>query len=92
MTPPKLPELLALKSIIELGAGKLETRVACEVKLPKGDSYPVHVIAHLAEMHALKSIFVQTNSHHRYIIEPQSQQYFAHGDLWDHLYMQSCAQ
>ena len=49
-------------------------------------------IAHLAEMHALKSIFVQTNSHHRYIIEPQSMQYLAHGDLWDHLYMQSCAQ
>jgi hypothetical protein len=49
-------------------------------------------IAHLAEMHALKSIFVQTNSHHRYIIEPQSLQYLAHGDLWDHLYMQSCAQ
>ena len=253
MLPP-LPELTALERIIELGAGKLETRVACEVKMPQGDSYPVHVIAlgnpdpkvpavgyfggvhglerigagvviaylqslvmrlqwdrtlheqvesvrlvfmpivnpggmalgiranpngvdlmrnspveardsvpfliggqrisaglpwyrgaksnameienqavcevvetellsrdfsvsvdchsgfgsrdriwfpyahrrapiaHLAEMHALKSIFVQTNSHHRYIIEPQSLQYLAHGDLWDHLYMQSCAQ
>lgn len=49
-------------------------------------------IAHLAEMHALKSIFVQTHSHHRYIIEPQSCQYLAHGDLWDHLYLQSCTQ
>jgi len=49
-------------------------------------------IAHLAEMHALKSIFVQSHSHHRYIIEPQSLQYLAHGDLWDHLYLQSCAQ
>ncbi len=49
-------------------------------------------IAHLAEMHALKSIFVQSNSHHRYIIEPQSLQYLAHGDLWDHLYLQSMAQ
>lgn len=47
-------------------------------------------IAHLAEMHALKNIFVQSNSHHRYIIEPQSLQYLAHGDLWDHLYQQSC--
>ena len=254
VTPSNLPEMAALERIIELGAGKLETRVACEVKLPRGDSYPVHVIAlgnpdpkvpavgyfggvhglerigagvvisylqslvmrlqwdstlhkqlesvrlvfmpivnpggmalgtranpngvdlmrnspveardsvpflvggqrisaglpwyrgpkskvmeienqavcdvvqtellsrdfsvsvdchsgfgsrdriwfpyahrrapiaHLAEMHALKSIFVQTNSHHRYIIEPQSLQYLAHGDLWDHLYMQSCAQ
>ena len=49
-------------------------------------------ITHLAEMHALKNIFVDSNSHHRYTIEPQSQQYLAHGDLWDHLYLQSCAQ
>lgn len=49
-------------------------------------------IAHLAEMHALKNIFVQSHSHHRYIIEPQSLQYLAHGDLWDHLYLQSCTQ
>jgi len=49
-------------------------------------------ITHLAEMHALKNIFVRSNSHHRYVIEPQSLQYLAHGDLWDHLYQQSCAQ
>jgi hypothetical protein len=49
-------------------------------------------IAHLAEMHALKSIFVQSHTHHRYIIEPQSLQYLAHGDLWDHLYLQSANQ
>ncbi len=69
MTPPKLPELEALERIIELGAGKLVTRVACEVKMPKGDAYPVHVIAHLAEMHALKSIFCADQQppplHHR---------------------------
>jgi len=49
-------------------------------------------IAHLAEMHALKTIFVQSHSHHRYIIEPQSIQYLAHGDLWDHLYLQACSE
>ena len=49
-------------------------------------------ITHLAEMHALKNIFIQSHSHHRYIIEPQSLQYLAHGDLWDHLYLQSCTQ
>ncbi|MEI8169962.1 MAG: M14 family zinc carboxypeptidase [Rhodoferax sp.] len=49
-------------------------------------------IAHLAEMHALKNIFIQSNSHHRYIIEPQSLQYLAHGDLWDYLYLQSLTQ
>jgi hypothetical protein len=48
-------------------------------------------ISHLAEMHALKSIFYQSNSHHRYIFEPQSTQYLAHGDVWDHLYQQACA-
>jgi hypothetical protein len=46
-------------------------------------------IAHLAEMHALKNIFTLSNNHHRYIIEPQSSQYLAHGDLWDHLYQQA---
>ncbi len=48
-------------------------------------------IAHLAEMHALTRIFAQSHSHHRYIIEPQSLQYLAHGDLWDHLYSEACA-
>ncbi len=46
-------------------------------------------IAHLPELHALKDIFLQTHNHHRYIFEPQSRQYLAHGDLWDHLYLQS---
>jgi hypothetical protein len=27
--------------------------------------------------------------HHRYLFEPQSLQYLAHGDLWDHLYLQA---
>lgn len=49
-------------------------------------------ITHLAEMHALKTIFVQSHSHHRYIIEPQSLQYLAHGDVWDHLYQRACSQ
>ena len=48
-------------------------------------------IAHLAEVHALKTIFAQSHSHHRYIFEPQSLQYLAHGDVWDHLYQQACA-
>jgi len=49
-------------------------------------------IAHLSEVHALKTIFTQSHSHHRYIFEPQSLQYLAHGDIWDHLYQQACAQ
>ena len=49
-------------------------------------------IAHLAEMHALKSIFGQSHSYHRYTFEPQSTQYLAHGDVWDHLYQIACQQ
>ena len=48
-------------------------------------------IAHLAEIHALKSIFARSHTHHRYLIEPQSLQYLTHGDLWDHLYREACA-
>jgi len=49
-------------------------------------------IAHLAEIRALNNIFVQSHSHHRYVFEPQSVQYLAHGDLWDYLYQRACAQ
>ncbi len=43
----------------------------------------------LAEFHALRQILDESHPHHRYIVEPQSAQYLAHGDLWDHLHMQS---
>jgi hypothetical protein len=39
-------------------------------------------------VHALKTIFSRSLSQHRYIFEPQSLQYLAHGDLWDYLYQQ----
>jgi hypothetical protein len=48
-------------------------------------------IAHLAEMHALNDLLQETLCNHRYIFEPQSSQYLAHGDLWDHLYLQARA-
>ena len=47
-------------------------------------------VSHLAEIHALQEIYLQAYSHHRYVFEPQSVQYLAHGDLWDHLYLQAC--
>jgi hypothetical protein len=47
-------------------------------------------ITHLAEMQALKEVFLQTYSHHPYVFEPQSLQYLAHGDVWDHLYLRAC--
>ena len=47
-------------------------------------------IRHLAEVHALSEIFDHSHAHHRYVLEPQSRQYLAHGDLWDHLYLRAC--
>ena len=44
---------------------------------------------HLVELHALHEIFDQSQSHHPYVVEPQSRQYLAHGDLWDHLVLQA---
>jgi Zinc carboxypeptidase len=44
-------------------------------------------IAHLPEIHALCETMDESLLHHRYIVEPQSCQYLAHGDLWDHLYL-----
>jgi hypothetical protein len=46
-------------------------------------------IEHLPEMHALKGLLQETLCSYRYIFEPQSGQYLAHGDLWDHLYQRS---
>ncbi|MBX3587705.1 MAG: DUF2817 domain-containing protein [Ramlibacter sp.] len=46
---------------------------------------------HLAQLHALHEVFLQSHPHHAYMFEPQSLQYLAHGDLWDHLYLQACA-
>jgi hypothetical protein len=47
-------------------------------------------IDHLPEVNALCEILDQTLLHHRYVVEPQSRQYLAHGDLWDHLYLKAC--
>lgn len=41
--------------------------------------------AHLAEIHALMSLFAQASPNHPYLFEPQSRRYLAHGDLWDYL-------
>ena len=48
---------------------------------------PIH---HLADLHALVEIFERSHPNHTYVIEPQSRQYLAHGDLWDYLYLRAC--
>jgi hypothetical protein len=54
-------------------------------------AHTVKPIHHLPEVHVLQDLFNQTYPHHNYVFEPQSRQYLAHGDLWDHLYLQSSA-
>ena len=49
-------------------------------------------LRHLAEMHALQDIFGRAHPQHRYIIEPQSRQYLAHGDIWDFLHLEAGSQ
>lgn len=46
-------------------------------------------IEHLPEMLALSDLLDQTHAQHNYVFEPQSRQYLAHGDLWDHLYLKA---
>ncbi len=46
-------------------------------------------IKHLSEVYCLRQLFFQTYPYQNYKFEPQSQHYLTHGDLWDHLYMQS---
>ncbi|HSW16559.1 MAG TPA: M14 family zinc carboxypeptidase [Ramlibacter sp.] len=48
-------------------------------------------IDRLAELHAFHEIFAASHLHHPYTFEPQSRQYLAHGDLWDHLYLRAAA-
>jgi hypothetical protein len=46
-------------------------------------------VRHLPEIAALTRLFDETYENHRYVFEPQSSQYCAHGDLWDYLYLKA---
>ncbi|EHR72207.1 Zinc carboxypeptidase [Burkholderiales bacterium JOSHI_001] len=48
-------------------------------------------VAHLPELFALNRLLDSALTHHPYVFEPQSRQYLAHGDLWDHLVLQADA-
>ena len=54
-------------------------------------AHTLEPIANLPEVYALRGIFERAHPHHRYILEPQSSQYLAHGDLWDYLYQRAAA-
>jgi hypothetical protein len=46
-------------------------------------------VEHLPELQAFGKLLDEALLHHRYVFEPQSRQYLAHGDLWDHLYLRA---
>ena len=47
-------------------------------------------VPHLPELHALATLLDESLPQHRYVFEPQSRHYLAHGDLWDFLYRRAC--
>lgn len=95
---PMQPESLALCRVVEeeLLSHRFSIAVDCHSGFGLRDRiwFPYactrQPIAHLPEMHALAEILDQTLLHHPYLFEPQSNQYLAHGDLWDHLYQRAC--
>ncbi len=46
------------------------------------------VFPDLPRIEALSRLLDETQTNHVYLVEPQSASYIAHGDLWDHLYLQ----
>ena len=91
---PMEPENIAVCAVVEreLLSRKFSIALDCHSGFGINDriwfpyAHTVRPIHHLPEIHALKEIFDQSNGNHRYIFEPQSRQYLAHGDLWDYLY------
>lgn len=97
---PMEPESAALCRVVEeeLLARPFSVALDCHSGFGVHDriwfpyAHTARPIAHLAEMFALNEILDATHTHHRYVFEPQSRQYLAHGDLWDYLYLRAVAQ
>ena len=96
---PMQPESAAVCQVVEqeLLSRRFSIAIDCHSGFGVNDriwfpfAHTAQPIRHLSEVHALTAIFEQTNAQHRYVFEPQSRQYLAHGDLWDHLYLRACA-
>ena len=94
---PMEAESLALCSLVEeeLLAREFSMVVDCHSGFGARDrlwfpyAHTARPIPHLAEVFEFRRILDASHPHHRYIIEPQSAQYLAHGDLWDHLYLRA---
>lgn len=91
------PENMAVCEVVEqeLLARPFSIAVDCHSGFGTRDrlwfpfAHTARPIEHLPELHALKQLLDETHPQHRYVFEPQSRQYLAHGDLWDHLYLRS---
>jgi hypothetical protein len=94
---PMQPEARALCELVEqeLMSHRFAIAIDCHSGFGLADrlwfphAHTRRPIAHLPELHALAGLLDETMVHHRYLIEPQSRQYLAHGDLWDHLVLQA---
>jgi hypothetical protein len=94
---PMEPESLALCRVVEeeLHSHTFSIAVDCHSGFGLRDriwfphAHTTQPIEHLPELHALARIADRSLLHHRYVVEPQSRQYLAHGDLWDHLYLRA---
>ncbi len=93
------PESQVLQKVVdtELGGRRFSLALDCHSGFGVRDriwfpyAHTALPFPHLAEVHALKTLFEQSFPVHDYVIEPQSRQYLAHGDLWDHFYLRSRA-
>lgn len=96
---PMAPEAQALCAAMqaELGARPFALAIDCHSGFGLEDrvwfphAHTRRPPAHLADLLALADLLDETLPQHRYVVEPQSRQYLAHGDLWDWLYAQACA-
>jgi hypothetical protein len=50
-------------------------------------AYSKKAFSNLNEMFLFFQLFEKTNPHHIYKIEPQSQNYLTHGDIWDYCFL-----
>lgn len=97
---PMEPEAQALCQVVQ--AELLSHRVALAVDCHSGFglrdrlwfpfAHTAQPVPQLPEWLALARLLDDSLLHHRYVFEPQSRQYLAHGDLWDHLVLQAPAE
>jgi hypothetical protein len=96
---PMQPESRVLERVVaeELGRRRFSVTLDCHSGFGLRDriwfpyAHTAKPFPHLPEIHALKDLFEQTYPTHNYLVEPQSRQYLAHGDLWDHVYLRARA-